>query len=56
MDGIKTLLRDERGQDVLEYVIIVAFAVTLIGVIAALYGALKDQLETATDELEGIAP
>ncbi len=56
MDRIKTLLRDERGQDVLEYVIIIAFAVTLIGVIAALYTALKDQLETATDEIEGIAP
>ena len=56
MDEIKTLLRDERGQDILEYVIIIAFAVTLIGVVAALYSVLSTKLQDATGAIGGIAP
>ncbi len=46
--------RDEAGQDILEYVIIVAFAVTVIAVVAALYSTIKQVLSNANAQLQSI--
>ncbi|MBI3913116.1 MAG: hypothetical protein HY327_02800 [Chloroflexi bacterium] len=46
--------RDESGQDILEYTIIVAFAVTVIVVIAALYNSIKQVLTNANAQIQGI--
>ena len=44
----------ESGQDILEYAIIVAFAVTVIAVLALLYNSIKDVLRNANSQLQGI--
>ncbi len=44
----------ESGQDVMEYAIIVAFAVTVIAVLAVLYNTIKDVLRNANSQLQGI--
>ncbi len=44
----------EAGQDILEYAIIVAFAVTVIAVLALLYNSIKDVLRNANSQLQGI--
>ncbi len=46
--------QDEGGQDILEYVIIVAFAVTVIAVVAALYSTIKQVLSNANTQLQSI--
>jgi Flp pilus assembly pilin Flp len=46
--------QDSSGQDIMEYAIIVAFAVTVIAVLAALYNTIKDVLRNANSELQGI--
>ncbi len=46
--------RSESGQDVMEYAIIVAFAVTVIAVLALLYNTIKDVLRNANSQLQGI--
>jgi Flp pilus assembly pilin Flp len=51
---IRKLHHDEQGQDILEYTIIVAFAVTLIIVISALYATIKSKLTDANTQLQGI--
>ncbi len=45
---------EESGQDVMEYAIIVAFAVTVIAVLAILYNTIKDVLRNANSQLQGI--
>ncbi len=54
LDTAAKFHRDEDGQDILEYVIIVAFAVTVIAVIAALYGTIKQVLSNANAQLQSI--
>jgi Flp pilus assembly pilin Flp len=44
----------ESGQDIMEYAIIVAFAVTVIAVLALLYNTIKDVLRNANSQLQGI--
>ncbi len=44
----------ESGQDIMEYAIIVAFAVTVIAVLAALYNTIKSVLTNANSQLQGI--
>lgn len=46
--------RADSGQDVMEYAIIVAFAVTVIAVLAILYNTIKDVLRNANSQLQGI--
>ena len=46
--------RAESGQDIMEYAVIVAFAVTVIAVIAVLYNTIKDVLRNANSQLQGI--
>ncbi len=54
MSQIVRLLNDQRGQDILEYVIIVAFAVTAIAVLSALYSTIRQVLQNANAQLQGI--
>ncbi len=51
---VKRFHRSESGQDVMEYAIIVAFAVTVIAVLALLYSTIKDVLRNANSQLQGI--
>jgi Flp pilus assembly pilin Flp len=53
---IRRLHHDEQGQDILEYTIIVAFAISVIAVIATLYSTLRSQLTTANDQIKAIQP
>ena len=46
--------KSESGQDIMEYAIIVAFAVTVIAVLAALYNTIKSVLTNANSQLQGI--
>ena len=48
------LLKDQRGQDILEYVIIAAFAVTAIAVLSALYSTIRTVLTNANQQLQAI--
>jgi len=52
----KRFLREERGQDIMEYAVIVAFAVTAIAVLGILYTTIRDKLTSANQELQGIGP
>ncbi len=57
LNALHTLQRfhqSESGQDVMEYAIIVAFAVTVIAVLALLYNTIKDVLRNANSQLQGI--
>lgn len=47
-------VQDQRGQDILEYVVIVAFAVTAIAVLAALYSTIRQVLTNANNQLQAI--
>ena len=56
-DALHTLQQfhgSESGQDIMEYAIIVAFAVTVIAVLALLYNTIKDVLRNANSQLQGI--
>ncbi len=46
--------QDQRGQDILEYVVIVAFAVTVIALLSALYSTIRQVLQNANGQLQGI--
>lgn len=48
------LVKDQRGQDILEYVIIAAFAVTAIAVLSALYSTIRTVLTNANQQLQAI--
>ena len=52
--AVKRFHASESGQDILEYAIIVAFAVTVIAVLALLYNSIKDVLRNANSQLQGI--
>ncbi len=58
MNTVSSALREfhraDSGQDVMEYAIIVAFAVTVIAVLAILYNTIKDVLRNANSQLQGI--
>lgn len=54
MNQIVSLVRDQRGQDILEYVIIAAFAVTAIAVLSALYSTIRSVLTNANQQLKAI--
>ncbi len=54
MSELKWFLRDQRGQDILEYVVIVAFAVTVIALLSALYSTIRQVLSNANAQLQGI--
>ena len=57
VDTLRTLQQfhgSESGQDIMEYAIIVAFAVTVIAVLALLYNTIKDVLRNANSQLQGI--
>lgn len=54
MSQVMQLMRDQRGQDILEYVIIVAFAVTAIAVLSALYSTIRQVLANANEQLQAI--
>ncbi len=47
-------VHDQRGQDILEYVVIVAFAVTAIAVLSALYSTIRQVLTNANNQLQAI--
>lgn len=51
---LKQFHKSESGQDIMEYAIIVAFAVTVIAVLAALYNTIKSVLTNANSQLQGI--
>lgn len=51
---IARLVQDQRGQDILEYVIIAAFAVTAIAVLSALYSTIRTVLTNANQQLQAI--
>ncbi len=53
-DAVKRFHASEAGQDILEYAIIVAFAVTVIAVLALLYNSIKGVLTNANSQLQGI--
>jgi len=52
----RQFLKEERGQDIMEYTAIVAFAVVAIAVLAVLYNVIKSKLQTASDTLNNITP
>jgi Flp pilus assembly pilin Flp len=54
LQSVKQFHGSESGQDIMEYAIIVAFAVTVIAVLALLYGTIKDVLRNANSQLQGI--
>lgn len=51
----KRLFRDNRGQDLVEYALIVAFAVGVVAVLTALYTTIKNVLTQANDALQSAA-
>jgi Flp pilus assembly pilin Flp len=54
LDTIREFHASEAGQDILEYAVIVAFAVTVIAVLALVYNSIKDVLRNANSQLQGI--
>jgi len=54
LQTVKQFHMSESGQDIMEYAIIVAFAVTVIAVLALLYNTIKDVLRNANSQLQGI--
>jgi Flp pilus assembly pilin Flp len=51
----KRFFRDNRGQDLVEYALIVAFAVGVVAVLTALYTTIKDVLTRANSALQSAA-
>lgn len=47
--------RDNRGQDLVEYALIVAFAVGVVAVLTALYTTIKSVLTKANNALQSAA-
>ena len=54
LHALQRFHQSESGQDIMEYAIIVAFAVTVIAVLALLYNTIKDVLRNANTQLQGI--
>lgn len=51
----KRFARDNRGQDLVEYALIVAFAVGVVAVLTALYTTIKNVLTKANNSLQSAA-
>lgn len=51
----KRFFRDNRGQDLVEYALIVAFAVGVVAVLTALYTTIKSVLTKANNALQSAA-
>ena len=51
----KRFFRDNRGQDLVEYALIVAFAVGVVAVLTALYTTIKNVLTKANNALQSAA-
>lgn len=49
---LKTFGSDNRGQDLVEYALIVAFAVGVVAVLTALYSTIKSVLTKANTSLQ----
>ncbi len=54
IEALRRFHHSDLGQDIMEYAIIVAFAVTVIAVLAALYNTIKDVLRNANSQLQGV--
>jgi Flp pilus assembly pilin Flp len=54
INALQQFHASESGQDVLEYTLIVAFAITVIAVLAVLYNTIRDVLRNANSQLQGI--
>ncbi|HZQ05940.1 MAG TPA: hypothetical protein VFD70_05130 [Anaerolineae bacterium] len=52
---LKRFARDNRGQDLVEYALIVAFAVGVVAVLTALYTTIKNVLTKANNSLQSAA-
>lgn len=52
---LKRFARDNRGQDLVEYALIVAFAVGVVAVLTALYTTIKNVLTKANTSLQSAA-
>ena len=52
--AVQRLRHDDRGQDLVEYALIVAFAVGVVAVLTLLYNTIKDVLRNANSQLQGI--
>lgn len=52
---VKRFYRDNRGQDLVEYALIVAFAVGVVAVLTALYTTIKSVLTKANNALQSAA-
>lgn len=52
---VKRFCRDNRGQDLVEYALIVAFAVGVVAVLTALYTTIKSVLTKANNALQSAA-
>ena len=52
---VRRLHRDNRGQDLVEYALIVAFAVGVVAVLTLLYNTIKQVLTKANDALQSAA-
>ncbi len=55
VNEIRRLDRDERGQDLVEYALIVAFAVGVVAVLTLLYNTIKQVLTKANQSLQSAA-
>lgn len=52
---LKRFAGDNRGQDLVEYALIVAFAVGVVAVLTALYTTIKNVLTKANNSLQSAA-
>ncbi len=52
---IQRLHQDDRGQDLVEYALIVAFAVGVVAVLTLLYNTIKQVLTKANQSLQSAA-
>ncbi|MBU0493816.1 MAG: hypothetical protein KKA73_09295 [Chloroflexi bacterium] len=52
---LSTMLTRQEGQDFLEYIVIVGFALLVVAAIAALYGAINGLFEDAAAAVRGIS-
>jgi len=52
----RALLQDEEGANLFEYVLLVAFALTVIAGIRALYTAIRTKFTQAAGELNALSP
>ena len=51
---VQKLMQDHRGAGVIEYVILVALAITMIGALKLLYDTMRTQIQNANSQIGGI--